>query len=260
MVRVHLSGNGDRIFNIKKKEIREVLRRTLPLRSDKEEGSLIYNNFYPYNWNIGTTMQISFHLFNEHAYHFLNLCYGFENVKLQIISYDDENNIEVTTHSTTGVTLCTTIGRSQFTSKLKISLSKVDHLQAATIWELRFYGDCEAPYYGLECDHVCSRSCYKRVCYLDGTCRACYHGWKGAQCDQEDTEAFYEIKGLITQKPWPLPPVYPPPPQPRYNSTFLGLAILLVGSVIIALMIALTCYLKPVYIVATIDIHLETVL
>ncbi|XP_059169529.1 uncharacterized protein LOC131951209, partial [Physella acuta] len=112
---------------------------------------------------------------------------------------------------------------------------------------------CAVPYYGLECDHVCSKSCYNRFCYLDGTCRACYPGWKGELCEEEDADAFYEVKGIIIQKPFPQPPVYPPPKEPSDNSTILGLTILLIGMMINVFIVALTCYLKPVEIVDTLD-------
>ncbi|XP_059159643.1 uncharacterized protein LOC131943501 [Physella acuta] len=52
---------------------------------------------------------------------------------------------------------------------ITLTLTKTD-TSFIEICEFEAYGDCAAPFYGLECENLCPDSCVDSMCLLDGTC------------------------------------------------------------------------------------------
>ncbi|KAK0041713.1 laminin subunit alpha-like isoform X3 [Biomphalaria pfeifferi] len=51
-----------------------------------------------------------------------------------------------------------------------------------TLCELEIFGDCAPPYFGIDCDMVCSESCLHQRCNLEGKCLACQGSKAGDLC------------------------------------------------------------------------------
>ncbi|XP_059159671.1 uncharacterized protein LOC131943515 [Physella acuta] len=71
------------------------------------------------------------------------------------------------------------------TLRVALTTQRNQAQQHIELCEVEAFGDCVAPYYGLECQKLCSRACLNQVCHTTGQCIKCADG--GTTCNENVT-------------------------------------------------------------------------